>query len=174
MASSGDLRKYIRDIPDFPTPGIVFKDIMPLLRDSGAFQSTVEQLSRLHADVDLVCGIDARGFILAGAVALEMGVGFVPIRKKGKLPGETDSISYLLEYGEAELEMQADGIQPGQQCLIVDDVIATGGTAAAAADLIFRRGGLLVGYAFLLELAFLQGVKKLPQPETARSLVVYD
>jgi adenine phosphoribosyltransferase len=153
------LRALIRDVPDFPKPGVVFKDITPLLADEVAF-STVIDLIVVHfgrGSVDKVCGIEARGFIVAAPVAYHFGAGFVPLRKAGKLPWQTMSVSYTLEYGEESLEVHRDLIEPGERVLIVDDVLATGGTAAAAADLVTRLGGTVRGIACVIELEFLGG-----------------
>src|SRR5436309_9007917 len=149
----------IRDIPDFPQPGIVFKDITPLLADDDAFSSAID-LIVVHygrGNVDKVVGIEARGFILASPVAYHFGAGFVPVRKAGKLPWETEHEEYALEYGTAILEIHTDGIRPGERVLIVDDVLATGGTARATARLVERLGGKVVGIACLIELSFLHG-----------------
>lgn len=157
------LKDYIRDIPAFPQPGIVFKDITPLLRDESAF-STVIDLIVVHfgrGNVDKVCGIEARGFIVASPVAYHFGAGFVPIRKKGKLPWQTESQKYVLEYGEETLEIHKDAIKRGERVLIVDDVLATGGTAAAATKLVERLGGKVQGIACVLELEFLGGRSKI-------------
>ena len=156
-------RALIRDVPDFPRPGIVFKDITPLLADPVAF-STVIDLIVVHfgrGNVDKVCGIEARGFIVAAPVAYHFGAGFVPLRKAGKLPWETVSVSYTLEYGEESLEIHRDLIEPGERVLIVDDVLATGGTAAAAAELVTKLGGRVRGIACLIELSFLEGRARL-------------
>ena len=157
------LRALVRDVPDFPQPGIVFKDITPLLADELAF-STVIDLIVVHfgrGNVDKVVGIEARGFILASPVAYHFGAGFVPVRKKEKLPWETESEEYELEYGTATLEIHRDGVDPGERVLIVDDVLATGGTARATARLVERIGGKVVGIAFLIELGFLKGRQQL-------------
>ena len=157
------LRALIRDVPDFPRPGIIFKDITPLLADEVAF-STVIDLIVVHygrGNVDKVCGIEARGFIVAAPVAYHFGAGFVPLRKAGKLPWETISASYTLEYGEESLEVHRDLIAPGERVLIVDDVLATGGTAAAAAELVTRLGGTIQGIACVIELEFLEGRSRL-------------
>ncbi|MDR2453814.1 MAG: adenine phosphoribosyltransferase [Bifidobacteriaceae bacterium] len=155
---------HIRDIPDFPKPGVVFKDITPLLADAAAFASTIEHfagwLDRVGAE--LVVGIEARGFILAAPAALQAQLGFVPLRKPGKLPGVTLRESYALEYGEAALEMHEDAIRAGARVAVMDDVLATGGTAAAGADLLERAGAQVVGLSFLMELAALGGRAKLP------------
>jgi adenine phosphoribosyltransferase len=157
------LKALVRDVPDFPQPGIVFKDITPLLADEIAF-STVIDLIVVHfgrGNVDKVVGIEARGFILASPVAYHFGAGFVPVRKKDKLPWETESEEYELEYGSATLEIHRDGVDAGERVLIVDDVLATGGTARATARLVERIGGKVVGIAFLIELGFLKGRQKL-------------
>ncbi|HVM11322.1 MAG TPA: adenine phosphoribosyltransferase [Actinomycetota bacterium] len=153
------LRGHIRDIPDFPKPGIVFKDITPLLADPVAF-STVIDVIVVHygrGNVDKVVGIEARGFIMAAPVAYHFGAGFVPVRKKGKLPWETEAAEYDLEYGTETLEIHKDAFRPGERVLIVDDVLATGGTARATADLVERLGGKVVGIACVIELSFLDG-----------------
>jgi adenine phosphoribosyltransferase len=153
------LRSLIRDVPDFPRPGIVFKDITLLLGDRSAFASAVSALAQPYLDrgVEIVAGIESRGFILGGAVADRLGAGFALVRKEGRLPSTRISQSYTLEYGEAVVEMHADAIQPGQRVLIVDDLLATGGTAGAAAALVVRLGGDIVGFAFLIELSELGG-----------------
>ncbi|MCD6364843.1 MAG: adenine phosphoribosyltransferase [Planctomycetes bacterium] len=154
-----DLNKYIRDVPDFPKPGIIFKDITPLLGDSEALGETISQLAGSYdiADVDVVTGIESRGFIFGAAVAERLGAGFVPVRKPGKLPCETIRQSYELEYGQDAVEIHADAIQPGQRVLMVDDLLATGGTMAAACKLVERLGGRIVGITFVIELCFLSG-----------------
>ncbi|MBK9475855.1 MAG: adenine phosphoribosyltransferase [Tetrasphaera sp.] len=152
----------LRDVPDFPAPGIVFKDITPLLRDGAALGAVVRELAARHTGtVDVVAGVEARGFILGAGVAHELGLGFVPVRKAGKLPGDVLAHHYDLEYGSATIEVHADSFTPGQRVLLVDDVLATGGTAAAAHDLIERAGGRVVSMAFLVELAFLGGRDRL-------------
>ncbi len=157
------IRSLVRDVPDFPQPGILFKDITPLLADEMAFSSVID-LIVVHfgrGNVDKVVGIEARGFILASPVAYHFGAGFVPVRKKDKLPYHTESAEYELEYGTAALEIHKDGVRPGERVLIVDDVLATGGTARATASLVERIGGKVVGIAFLIELGFLEGRKQL-------------
>jgi adenine phosphoribosyltransferase len=157
------LRTLVRDVPDFPQPGIVFKDITPLLADELAF-STVIDLIVVHfgrGSVDKVAGIEARGFILASPVAYHFGAGFVPVRKADKLPFETEAEEYELEYGMASLEIHTDAVTPGERVLIVDDVLATGGTARATAQLVERIGGKVVGIACLIELGFLRGRERL-------------
>jgi adenine phosphoribosyltransferase len=156
----GDL---VRDIPDFPKPGVVFKDITPLLADHVGFTAVVDALADAGRDesgqtaVDKVVGMEARGFIVAAPVALALGAGFVPVRKAGKLPGPTYSVSYALEYGEATLEIHRDSVAPGERVLLVDDVLATGGTVAATRRLVDQCGGTSSGVAVLIELAFLHG-----------------
>jgi adenine phosphoribosyltransferase len=157
------IKSLIRDVPDFPEPGIVFKDITPVLADPIAF-STITDLIVVHfgrGNVDKVVGIEARGFILASPVAYHFGAGFVPIRKHGKLPSATIGEEYELEYGTATIELHVDGIEAGERVLIVDDVLATGGTAAAAASLVEQAGGTVCGIACMIELGFLNGRDKL-------------
>src|SRR3989454_7205668 len=154
-----ELKGLIRDIPDFPQKGIVFKDITPLLADENAFSSVID-LIVVHygrGNIDKVVGIEARGFILASPVAYHFGAGFVPVRKEGKLPWESEREEYALEYGTAVLEVHKDSIDAGERVLIVDDVLATGGTALAAAKLVERLGGKVIGIACLIELGFLKG-----------------
>ena len=157
----------IRDVPDFPEPGIVFKDISPLLADHDGLTAVVEALAACGVDehgttVDKVVGIEARGFILAAPVALRLGAGFVPVRKAGKLPGPTHEVAYALEYGEAVLELHQDAIEPGERVLVIDDVLATGGTIAAARTLVEACGGQVAAVAVLMELGFLDGRAALP------------
>ena len=158
-----DLSSKIRDIPDFPKPGIVFKDIMPLLADSESLRATVEQLAAFAEPrkPDLIMGAEARGFILGGALACRLGCGFVAARKPGKLPWRTVSAKYELEYGFDALELHADAIAEGARVLIHDDLLATGGTAKAKVDLVEQLGGEVVGLAFVIELAFLNGRDRL-------------
>jgi adenine phosphoribosyltransferase len=157
------VRRLVRDVPDYPVAGVTFKDITPLLADHAGFSAVVEALAGAGRDaagavvVDKVVGMEARGFILAAPVALALGVGFVPVRKAGKLPGETYAVSYALEYGEATLEVHQDGIESGDRVLLVDDVLATGGTADATRQLVERCGGTPRALAALLELSFLHG-----------------
>jgi adenine phosphoribosyltransferase len=169
LAKPGDvaglIRQRIRDIPDYPQPGVMFKDITPLLADGAAFAAAVDALAAGHADVDKVAGIEARGFILAAPVALALGAGFVPVRKQGKLPAATLAETYQLEYGTATVEIHHDALTPGERVLIVDDVLATGGTAAATARLIRRVGAEVAGICVLLELEFLSGRASLPDLE---------
>ncbi len=152
----------IRDVPDYPQPGVVFKDITPLLADARAFGAVVQALAATHGPVDKVAGIEARGFILAAPVACCLGAGFVPIRKKGKLPGVTLAQDYQLEYGTATIEVLTDAFACGERVLVIDDVLATGGTAHATADLVHRAGARVAGISVLLELSFLNGRAKLP------------
>jgi len=153
------LTSAIRDVPDFPKPGIVFKDITPILGDPKLFSLIGDVLTEQVKDlkIDKVAGIDARGFIFGTQIAERLGVGFIPVRKAGKLPYETKSQSYALEYGEAEVEIHIDAVEPDQNVLIVDDLLATGGTAAAAVKLVEEIGGNVVGISFLIELGFLNG-----------------
>jgi adenine phosphoribosyltransferase len=153
----------IRDVPDFPKPGIVFKDITPLLQDPSAFASTIEGLGSAVADqsFDLVCGVESRGFIFAAALAKDLGKGFIPIRKPGKLPWKTASESYELEYGTDTIEIHVDAAPGGRRVLMVDDLLATGGTMAAALKLVRKVGGVPVACAFVIELAFLHGRRRL-------------
>ncbi|MBP3958815.1 adenine phosphoribosyltransferase [Gemmata sp. G18] len=154
-----DLRAFIRDVPDFPKPGVLFKDIMPLLGDPAAFGFAVAELAGHYpaGGIDVIAAAEARGFLFAAPMALALKKPLVPLRKPGKLPGETHSFKYDLEYGSAELHVHADAIRPGARVLVVDDVLATGGTMAAACKLIELAGGSVVGCAFLIELAFLNG-----------------
>jgi len=157
------LQRLVVDVPDFPEAGVVFKDITPLLADHAGFSAVVAALADCGrnasgvATVDKVVGMEARGFILAAPVALALGAGFVPVRKAGKLPRETHAVSYSLEYGQATLELHRDAIQPGDRVLLVDDVLATGGTVKATRELVERSGGTAVGVAVLMELSFLPG-----------------
>lgn len=177
-AAADALARLVRDVPDFPEPGVVFKDITPLLADPDGLAAVVEELAAAGRDdqgrvvVDKVVGMEARGFILAAPVALALGVGFVPVRKAGKLPRETRAVSYALEYGQATLELHDDAIAPGERVLLVDDVLATGGTVAATRDLVVGGGGLPVGVAVLMELSFLPGRATVGDlPVTALSVV---
>jgi len=169
-----DLRAHIRDVPDFPKPGILFKDITPLLSDPGALRSAVDGLATAFGGgkVDLVAAAEARGFLFGTPLALALNVGFVPIRKPGKLPYQTASMSYDLEYGTDRLEMHADAIAPGQRILLLDDVLATGGTMAACCKLVEGAGGVVVACAFVVELGFLEG-RKLLRGREIFSLITY-
>ncbi|GGQ40646.1 adenine phosphoribosyltransferase [Actinomadura coerulea] len=157
------IQERIRDIPDYPKQGVMFKDITPLLADHVAFAGVVDAVVNHHGrgTIDKIVGIEARGFILAAPVAYHFGAGFVPVRKKGKLPSATDAETYDLEYGSETIEIHLDAFDPGDRVLIVDDVLATGGTARAAAELVRRGGGEVVGLSVLLELSFLHGRDKL-------------
>jgi len=172
---AGLISARIREVPDYPTPGIVFKDITPLLADGGAFAAVVAALADGHhpdapGRIDKVVGIEARGFIFAAPVAVMLGAGFVPVRKQGKLPSASYAESYQLEYGKATIEMHSDAVSPGERVLIIDDVLATGGTASATARLIRRSGAQVAGIAVVIELGFLNGRASLPGIEV-RSLV---
>jgi adenine phosphoribosyltransferase len=169
-----DLQRHVRDIPDFPKPGIVFKDITPLLADRTAFRSAVDRIAEhFRGRVDVVLGIESRGFILGAPVAYALGTGVALVRKPGKLPWQTHSASYDLEYGTDRLEIHHDAFAGHRRILVVDDLLATGGTAAAAVELATRCGGEVVGCAFLIELSFLGGRARLRGPEVL-SLIAYD
>jgi adenine phosphoribosyltransferase len=169
------LKDHIREIPDFPKPGVVFKDITPLLSDVDAFRFAVDAIADHYAgsDVHKVLGIEARGFIIAAPVAYRFGAGFVPIRKAGKLPWDIEREEYELEYGSDRLEIHRDAVHPGENVLIVDDVLATGGTASATVRLVERLGANVLGLGFVVELAFLHGRDKLDGQDLV-SLLVYD
>ena len=176
-AQAGDeltklITTLVRDIPDYPQRGVVFKDITPLLADGQAFSAVVDALAAVYGPVDKVAGIEARGFILAAPVACRLGAGFVPIRKKGKLPGVTFAQDYDLEYGTATIEVLTDAFSPGDRVLVIDDVLATGGTARATVDLVHRTGAQVAGLAVLLELSFLNGRAKLPDLPVSALLTV--
>jgi len=165
-AGAGDeltrlITTLVRDVPDYPQAGVVFKDITPLLADGKAFAAVIEALAETYGPVDKVAGIEARGFILAAPVACRIGAGFVPIRKQGKLPGVTFAQEYDLEYGTATIEVLTDAFAPDERVLVIDDVLATGGTARASADLVQRTGAQVTGLAVLLELSFLNGRARL-------------
>src|SRR5213593_4130105 len=170
-----DLARFIRDIPDFPKKGILFKDITPLLRDPGALARTVEALGTHHRDdrIDAVAAVESRGFIFGGALAMKLGAGFIPVRKPGKLPHVTVSESYSLEYGSDTIQMHSDAVRAGDRILIVDDLLATGGTAAAAMNLVARMGGEVVGASFVIELSFLGGRGRL-RDVPVHALITYD
>ena len=161
--ANDDLKALVRTIPDFPKPGIMFRDITTLFQDARGFKASVERLAAPYQDVGIeaVAGIEARGFILGGAVADRLGTGFIPIRKKGKLPAKAIGEEYELEYGVDAVELHEDAIRPGEKILLVDDLIATGGTAAAAARLIEKAGGVIAGSAFIIDLPDLGGCRKL-------------
>lgn len=169
-----DLSRFIREVPDFPKPGIGFKDLTPLLRDAFAFSESIKQLVFPFRDLRIacVCGIEARGFIFGAAAALALDCGFVPLRKPGKLPAAKIGFDYALEYGSDRLEMHADAMGPGDRVLIVDDVLATGGTLAAAADLVERAGGDIVGAALVIEIAALTGRARWRRRAPLHSVIV--
>ncbi|MFC5700465.1 adenine phosphoribosyltransferase [Cohnella faecalis] len=169
-----DFKEYIRVIPDYPQPGIRFKDITTLLKDGPAYRAAIEALKEKVAglEIDLVAGPEARGFVVGAPLAIALGVGFVPIRKSGKLPSETIEASYDLEYGKDKLAIHTDSIKPGQKVLIADDLLATGGTIATTVNLIRQLGGEIVGAAFLIELGYLDGRDKIQGIEVS-SLVTY-
>ena len=170
--NSDDLKSFIRDVPDFPKPGIVFKDITPLLQDPDALRRAVKAMTApfLDGKIDKVAGIESRGFIFGVGAALELGVGFVPVRKKGKLPAKIIAETYALEYGSDTIEIHADAFRSGERVLLVDDLLATGGTAAAALSLLRRGGATVAGAAFLIELEFLEGRKRLAELPITRLL----
>jgi len=174
QATLSDIERAIRNIPDFPKPGIQFKDITPVLADPALFAATIDLLTEKFAPgmVDAVVGVDARGFIFAAAAAIKLQAGFVPVRKKGKLPYQTHEEEYALEYGTATVAMHVDALKPGSRVLLIDDLLATGGTAAAAAALVEKLGARILEIAFLIELGFLNGRDKL-KPYAIRSLIVY-
>jgi adenine phosphoribosyltransferase len=173
--AAADLRRHIRGIPDFPKPGIMFRDITPLLKDAAAFQEAVRVMAEPYkkGGVDVVIGAESRGFIFAAGMALALGAGFVPIRKKGKLPAKTTSVTYSLEYGTDTLQMHTDAVTPGTRVLMVDDLLATGGTMAACCEMVEKAGGRILGVEFLIELAFLKGRDKLAK-YPVRSQIVYE
>jgi adenine phosphoribosyltransferase len=169
-----DLKKIIREIPDYPKPGVTFYDLTTLFKNGDAFRLVIDRLAqRFREDkIDVIVGVEARGFMLAAALAYEYGLGIVPVRKQGKLPARVTTEEYVLEYGSGTLEIHDDALQRGERVLIVDDVLATGGTAAATARLVSRLGAAVTGYAFLLELKFLQGRLRLAS-DNIFSLVSY-
>ncbi|AGZ44468.1 adenine phosphoribosyltransferase [Actinoplanes friuliensis] len=162
----------VLDVPDFPKPGIVFKDLMPLFADGPVFRQVIDEIVAYHGpeSFDVVAGVEARGFVVAAAIAYATGKGVVPVRKAGKLPRKTHSASYELEYGEATLEVHEDAFVAGQRVLVVDDVLATGGTAGAALELVERAGGTIAGFTVLMELGFLDGRQRLA-PRTVHALL---
>ena len=170
-----ELASLIRDVPDFPVKGILFRDITTLIRNADAFQEVVNLLADhyVNLDIDVVVAIESRGFIFGAPLAYKLGAGFVPVRKPGKLPADTISESYTLEYGTNTLEMHRDAIEPGQRVLVVDDLLATGGSARAAVNLVEQLGGEVVGVAFMIELGFLHGRDKL-EGYNVLSLIYYD
>jgi len=169
-----DLKDHIRGIADFPKPGVLFYDISTLLRDADAWQVAMGRMAKMVRayQPDLLAGLESRGFLIAAPLALKLGCGFIMLRKRNKLPGETVGLNYALEYGTDRLEIQADAVEPGQRVVIVDDLVATGGTMAAAIDLVGQRGGEVVGAACIIELSFLNGRSRIPVPLT--SMVNYD
>ena len=168
------LRGAVRDVPDFPKPGIVFKDITPLLADPAVFRVAIDAFveATRSLNANKIVGIDARGFLFGAPVAYALGLGFVPVRKRGKLPAKCESAAYQLEYGEAVVEMHTDALVPGERVVLIDDLLATGGTAAAAVKLIEKMGGVVVELQFLIELTFLGGRKHLGG-RTVRGLIEY-
>ncbi|MHB8612456.1 MAG: adenine phosphoribosyltransferase [Candidatus Dormibacteraceae bacterium] len=173
MTAPEQLKRYVRDVPDFPQPGIIFRDITPLLARKDLFREVVDMMSKrwTHPGPDLVAAIEARGFIPGAAIAVKLDAGFIPIRKVGKLPWNTISDAYQLEYGTDQLQIHSDAVQPGQKVLIVDDVLATGGTAAAAVRLVRKLGGEVVGVQVLIELDDLGGRKRLSDVEVVSEIV---
>ncbi len=169
-----DLKDKIRNVPDFPIPGIQFKDITTLLKDGEAFRQSIDELYMRFANqkIDKIAAIESRGFILGSALAYKLGVGLIPIRKPGKLPAEKIAEEYTLEYGTDRMEMHVDAIQEGEHVLLVDDLLATGGTASASCRLVERLGGKVIGLGFLIELSFLNGREKLSQ-YNIQSLIIY-
>jgi len=174
-ADTIDLTRFIRDVPDFPKPGIIFKDITPLLGDPAAFAAAVEAMAAPFAEepIDYVVAVESRGFIFAAPLALKLGAGFTPVRKPGKLPFDTMAHSYDLEYGSDTLEIHIDGVKQGDRVLVVDDLLATGGTVLATLELLKRLGAEIVGCTFLVELAFLPGRAKIGDLRT-HSVIVFD
>lgn len=170
-----DLKKLIREVPDYPKPGILFYDLTTLLKDKQGFHTLIDRLCEHYRgqSIDVVAGIEARGFIFAPALAYRLGAGFVPVRKPKKLPAKTASVSYALEYGTDTLEIHEDAVKPGQRVIICDDLLATGGTAAATGKLVAKLGGKIEGAAFAVELTFLNGRSKLDGVEVF-SLIQYD
>jgi len=175
QATKATLEAAIRDIPDFPEPGILFKDITPVLGDPKLFQMAIESMVAPYREqgISKIVGIDARGFIFAAAAARELDAGFVPVRKKGKLPWKTYGVAYSLEYGEAEVEIHTDAVHEGEKVLLLDDLLATGGTAAAAQKLLGQLGADLVGSSFLIELSFLNGREKLSPDSDIHTILSY-
>lgn len=158
-----DLKSLIREVPDFPKPGINFKDVTTLLKDGAALREAIDRIAEHYKDSkpDVIVGAESRGFLFGAPLAYKMGCGFVLVRKPGKLPAHVEKVSYQLEYGEDSLEIHTDAIEPGQKVLLIDDLLATGGTISASAELVQKLGGKIVGFAFLIELDFLEGRKRL-------------
>lgn len=171
-----DLRDLVRDVPDFPKPGILFRDLTPLMRDPAGWQEVIRRLAGLCEQLqpDLIVGIESRGFIVGTALATSVQLGFVPVRKPGKLPGAVTGVDYALEYGSDRLEIHSDALAGGPRVLVVDDLLATGGTAAATAQLVEAAGGSLCGFGFVAELAALEGRRRLPPEHPVASLIVYE
>ncbi len=174
LINESDLKDFIRDVPDFPKPGILFKDITTLLNNPPAFQKSIDLMAERFQNekIDKIVGIESRGFLFGAVLAYKLGIGFVPVRKKGKLPAETKSMSYELEYGTDTLEIHKDAIAAKERVLIVDDLLATGGTVKAVADLVIDFDAEIAGIAFLIELTFLEGQKKI-QDYPVYSLIKY-
>jgi len=174
MISESTLKELIRDIPDFPTPGVLFRDITPVLQNPKAFREVVGSMVECVRPMkpDVIVGIESRGFRLGAPIALELGTGFVPVRKAGKLPAETIKAEYALEYGTSTVEMHRDALEPGTRAVIVDDLLATGGTAKAAVQLVEELGGIVAGISFLIELTFLKG-RNLLEGYDVRTIVSY-
>jgi len=174
MPTAADIEKAIRNVPDFPKPGIQFKDITPVLADARLFNGAITELCKpfTPGSIDAVIGIDARGFIFAAAAAVKLQAGFIPVRKKGKLPYQTHEQDYALEYGTATVAIHTDALKPGARVILIDDLLATGGTAAAAAALVKKLGAEILEFSFLIELSFLKGREKL-QGVPIRSVVTY-
>ena len=173
--TTAELERLIRTVPDFPRPGIAFRDITTLLKDPQGFRSAVDHLAEpfLGSEIDLVVGMESRGFLFAAPLAYKLNAGLVPVRKIGKLPADAISVSYSLEYGSNTLEAHRDAIRPGQRVLIVDDLLATGGTAVATIQLIEQLGGKVIGLAFLIELLYLHGRESMVSPPPIVSLIQY-
>jgi adenine phosphoribosyltransferase len=176
MDVNKDILNLIRDVPDFPHKGILFKDITPVLLNAPAMRQAIDGLAALFQGqkIDKIAAMESRGFLFAVPLALKLGVGFIPLRKPGKLPWKTVKETYALEYGTDALEMHADAVNAGERVLIIDDLLATGGTALGAAKLIQQRGGQVVGFGFVIELVFLKGRAKLAQFGHVKSLVTYE
>jgi adenine phosphoribosyltransferase len=171
-----DLRGWVRDVPDFPKPGILFRDLTPMMRDPEGWQAMVRQLGTVCEQLqpDLIVGIESRGFLVGGALATALSLPFAPVRKPGKLPGVVHGVDYTLEYGSDRLEIHADGFEDAPSVLVVDDLLATGGTAAACGQLVERAGGRLSGFAFVVELLALEGRRRLPEAVPVEALIRYD
>jgi adenine phosphoribosyltransferase len=174
-APSTDLRRWVREVPDFPKPGILFRDLTPMMRDPQGWGEAISRLGQVcdRLQPDLIVGIESRGFIVGTALATVLRLPFVPVRKPGKLPGAVHGVDYTLEYGSDRLEIHADGFDQSPRTLIVDDLLATGGTAGACAQLVTMAGGHVAGFAFVVELAALEGRGKLPDAVPVESLIIY-